>query len=210
MLVSCRLCKKKGISVQPQRTMSVLSFHRDSQGFGEDVPPTCTSLWLCHPKTKKTTIHIGASRAGIALQGLPGLKSKDVSDEETLSPHSFVALDNVPNLANPFIFTFTKGQVSSACRIHAALDLSHILYFVKRSPEQSVMVTDLDLYYKRQRYQAKVMRWMAEGCVTTIYVNGCAKRTDLRILPQAPQQFSLRATLLLQSLNASQWRSIWM
>lgn len=49
----------------------------------------------------------------------------------------------------------------------------------------------------------------ARGCVTTIYVNGCVKRSDLRILPPAPQQFSIWAMLLLQSLSASQWELIW-
>lgn len=78
------------------------------------------------------------------------MKAKDVSDVRNVSLRSFVALDNVSNLAISFKFTITKGHVSVACSNHAALDLSHIAHFEKRSSEQSVMGPDLDLYYKRR------------------------------------------------------------
>ena len=49
----------------------------------------------------------------------------------------FVAPDNMYNLAISFNFSITNGQISAACRHHAALNLSHSTHFGKRSPEQS-------------------------------------------------------------------------
>lgn len=142
-------------------TICVHCFQCDSQGCtslckmepGENIPPTFTSLWDCHPKTKHH--FLAASHAGIALQGLPRLKAKDVIWCKKPLLHSFVALDNVYNLAISYKFHITKGQVSVACRHHAALNLSHIAHFQERSPQQSVMGTDLDIYYMRQWHQAE-------------------------------------------------------
>lgn len=74
---------------------------------------------------------------------------------KTPHQHFFVPLDNAYNLAISFNFSITNGHISTARRNHAALNLSHAAHSEKRSPEQSVMRTDLDLYYKWQWHHTK-------------------------------------------------------
>ncbi len=132
----------------------VLSFHCDSQGFYLTMQNEARRRHTTHfhislrLSSQTKDYFLAASHAGIALQGLPRLKAKDVDDVRSLCLCFFLALDNVYNLALSFNFSITNGQISVACRNLAALNLSHTAHFEKRSPEQSVMCTDLDLYYK--------------------------------------------------------------
>lgn len=135
--------------------MHVLSFHCETftsqciKG-GEDIPPTFTFLWNCHPKPKD--YFLAASQAGIALQGLPRLKAKDGTNVRNLSRTSLLLMTMRITLRSPLISAL---QISVACRNHAALNLSHTAHFEKRSTERSAMCTDLDLYYKWQLHRAK-------------------------------------------------------
>ena len=106
------------------RAWITVSSHCDSRGFvhrlckkgsseEEEIPPTSTSLWDCHPDTKD--YFLAASHAGIALQGLPRLKEKDVADVRRLPSHFFfVPADNAHNLAISFNFMYYKWELQHA------------------------------------------------------------------------------------------------
>lgn len=102
---------------------------------------------------------LAASHAGIALQGLPRLKGKDVADVRRLSLASLSLADNVYNLAISFIISLFFLQMGRTTR-HKKKTQQHWICHTsnslrKRSPEQSVMCADLDRYYEWQWHKAK-------------------------------------------------------
>lgn len=83
----------------------------------------------------------------------PKVESKRCSRCKKPLPRLFVALDNGLNLAISFNFAITNGQLG----MQESCSSEYVTHptFQKRSPEQPVMCTDLDLYYKWQWHGAK-------------------------------------------------------
>lgn len=148
MLVNWKLHKNWFLFTR-EWTMCVSGFLCDSQGFtllckkGARRRNT-THLhisWRLAPRTKD--YFLAASHAGIALQGLPRLKAKDVADVKSGSRSSLSLLTMCVTLQSPFNFTFTNGQMWAARRNHTAVNLSHTW---EKVTEHFAKCADLDLY----------------------------------------------------------------